>query len=1020
MFFSSKKNSSVHFIRSFCITAFLFAANTDAFAQLAVNPNQTAAILSSTIGGPGITITSPVLTCAGQGNATFTVSPGTILGTGATVFGISNGIFLGTGKAINAPGNEATLASTNNGTAGDPALAALALTATLHDACILEFDFSAVGTSISFNYIFGSEEYNHSTCGPYNDAFAFFISGPGIAGTQNMALVPGTNIPVTVNSVNSGIPGAGYPLSNCTVMGPGSPFTTYFTDNTGGTRFTYKGFTTELAATHTVTPCSVYHLKISITDAGNTLYDSGVFIEAGSLSVPTIASGNTCVGGTTTFTAPIAGGTWTSGNISVATIGSATGIATGVATGTATITYGTGPTCYLTTTITVNALAPISGTTSICAGTTTTLTDPSGAGTWTSSNTTVATIGLGTGIVAGITGGTTTISFTTAAGCSAATVVTVTSVPPITGTTVLCIGGTSNLNDAAGSGTWSSSNPVVASISAAGVVNGLSSGTTTITYTIPGGCVATTVATVSAFFSSTVNAAICQGNSYAFAGATYTVTGTYTHTFSTATCDSVVTLHLTVNPASNTILYQSICSGTSYVFGGTSYTDSGTYTYPTTNIYGCDSIVTLHLSITPFPSAPSVVSPVTYCLAQSATQLVATGTYLTWYTTSTGGTGSSVAPVPSTASIGTTWYYVSQTAGDCEGPRDSIEVVVYPYPIAAITAIATTFCQYDTALFSTTAATSATYYWSAPGTDIVGSPTDPSVAMIFNTLGNHFVHLTATKNGQCTASDSIMVNVIPAPDVSFYVNPNVCFGDTIVVAISSTTPGVTNCTWDFGDADIISATSMVSGGPFNITWHTTGIHFIHMSAAIGECSSKLITDTVDVHVLPSAQFTNLSPIDICEGDSVLFSANEKNSNYYYHWSPDHFFHNLNDDNIWGIVERAGYVKLNVITEFGCRGEDSLLINTKACCELLLPNAFTPNGDGMNDIFRPITVGHHPIHTFMIVNRWGQTVYESTNERDGWNGSFNGVPQDMGVYFYYIKYDCNNKALEEKGELQLIR
>ncbi len=1020
MLFVNKQKERRSIYLLFCFTFVLLFGNIQMFGQLAVSPNQTAAILSSTIGGPGITISSPVLTCAAQGNATFTVSPGTLLGTGTTLFGINNGIFLGTGKAVNAAGNEATLASTNNGTAGDPALAALALTTTLYDACILEFDLSAVGTSISFNYIFGSEEYDHSTCGPYNDAFAFFISGPGITGTQNMALVPGTNIPVTVNSVNSGVPGTGLSLANCTVMGPGSPFTTYFTDNTGGNRFTYKGFSTELAATHTVVPCSNYHLKLSITDAGNKLYDSGVFIEAGSLSVPTIAPGSTCVGGTATFTAPITGGTWSSSNTAIATIGSATGIASGIAVGTATITYGTGSTCYLTTTITVNALSPIAGTTSICAGTTTTLTDPAGTGTWTSSNTVVASVGAATGIVSGLTGGTTTISFTTAAGCSASTIVSVTAVAPITGSSLLCIGTTSTLSDATASGTWSSSNLAVANVSASGIVSGLSAGTTMITYTIPGACFATRIVTVSTALTNTINAAICQGSSYAFAGATYSVSGTYSHTFTTSTCDSIVTLHLTVNPLSGTILYQSVCSGTSYTFGGSAYSTAGTYTFSTTNSLGCDSLVTLHLSVTAIPAAPAVLSPITFCQGQLASQLTATGTSLTWYSVPVGGSGNTIAPLPSTSAVGSSWYYVSQTVSGCESPRDSIEVIVYPNPVAHINASGTTLCRYDTIPFAATITPGASYSWYTPGNIIIDSSTGANASIIFNTLGNSLVVLTVSENGRCFSTDSMLISVIPVPDVSFYINPNICFGDTVVVAISGGTPGITNCTWNFGDADIISATNTVNGGPFSISWHTTGIHFIQMSATIGACPSKLVTDTVDVHALPNAHFTNLSPIDICAGDSVLFSADEKNSNYYYHWSPDHFFHNLNDDNIWGIVERAGYVKLNIITEFGCRGEDSLLVNAKSCCELLLPNAFTPNGDGLNDIFRPITVGHNPIHTFMIVNRWGQTVYESINEREGWNGVFNGVPQDMGVYFYYIKYDCNGKTLEEKGDVQLIR
>ena len=244
------------------------------YCQLSVNPNQTATVLATKLAGQGITILSPVLTCTGVANGTFVSTSTPII--------IDSGILLTSGRATGVIGPESFLANTSNGTPGDPALATLAM-ATTYDACSLEFDFIPNGDTVSFNYQFGSEEYINATCGPYNDAFAFFISGPGITGTQNIALVPGTNIPITVNSVNSGVPGPGYSIGTCSSMGPGSPFTSYYYNNTAGTQLTYKGFTVKMRAYHSVTPCSTYHLKLAICDAGNRLYDSGVFIEAGSL-----------------------------------------------------------------------------------------------------------------------------------------------------------------------------------------------------------------------------------------------------------------------------------------------------------------------------------------------------------------------------------------------------------------------------------------------------------------------------------------------------------------------------------------------------------------------------------------------------------------------------------------------------------------------------------------------------------------------------------------------------------------
>ena len=248
-------------------------------AQLTVTTGQTAATLATTLSGPGVTVINPVLTCPAVANGTFTYA--------GSILAISDGILLTNGHAASAAGPEPSLISFNDGAPGDPALAPFLPSGTsTYDACILEFDVVPTGDTLSFNYQFGSEEYRTAVCSQFTDIFAFFISGPGITGTQNIALVPGTTIPVEINTVNNGIPGtvSGATIGNCTSLGLGSPFTAYYLDNTGGTTLAYRGYTTKFKALHAVTACDTYHLKLSIADAGNAIYDSGVFLEAGSLT----------------------------------------------------------------------------------------------------------------------------------------------------------------------------------------------------------------------------------------------------------------------------------------------------------------------------------------------------------------------------------------------------------------------------------------------------------------------------------------------------------------------------------------------------------------------------------------------------------------------------------------------------------------------------------------------------------------------------------------------------------------
>lgn len=97
------------------------------------------------------------------------------------------------------------------------------------------------------------------------------------------------------------------------------------------------------------------------------------------------------------------------------------------------------------------------------------------------------------------------------------------------------------------------------------------------------------------------------------------------------------------------------------------------------------------------------------------------------------------------------------------------------------------------------------------------------------------------------------------------------------------------------------------------------------------------------------------------------------------------------------------------------------IDAEACCNVALPTAFTPNNDGRNDVFRIITNGHQEIQAFVIVNRWGQKVFESHDQWKGWDGTFRGKNADIGVYNYYIKYLCSDgQILEKKGDVVLMR
>lgn len=165
-----------------------------------------------------------------------------------------------------------------------------------NDGSILEFTFVPQSTPVSFRYIFASDEYPTWVCSQFNDAFAFLISGPGIVGTQNLALVPGTNDPITISTINNGNVGTAGNAGNDPCILTNSQ---YFNTNPP-TDILYNGFTEVLTAVADVIPCSTYTLRLLLADYCDTGLSSAVFLEANSFGAAPIAITQTTLNGDST------------------------------------------------------------------------------------------------------------------------------------------------------------------------------------------------------------------------------------------------------------------------------------------------------------------------------------------------------------------------------------------------------------------------------------------------------------------------------------------------------------------------------------------------------------------------------------------------------------------------------------------------------------------------------------------------------------------------------------------------
>lgn len=239
-----------------------------AFGQLKVDDKISIEAAIAKLVGPGVRVTSVRIDCPSGKKRPFgyfTDNTGSL--------GLSDGLVLTTGAATNAigPNNSGSMSQKNNNNNQDDDLRSIIQNnEKQYDACVMEFNVEVFADTLVFDYVFGSEEYLEFIK-DYHDVFGFFISGPGISGTVNLALVPGTNRPVSVKNINNAT-NSQYYIDN----GTGStPFDNLFVQ--------YDGFTKKLESKIAVIPCQMYTLKLAICDIKDDIYDAGIFIGGKSL-----------------------------------------------------------------------------------------------------------------------------------------------------------------------------------------------------------------------------------------------------------------------------------------------------------------------------------------------------------------------------------------------------------------------------------------------------------------------------------------------------------------------------------------------------------------------------------------------------------------------------------------------------------------------------------------------------------------------------------------------------------------
>ncbi|MCK6649069.1 MAG: choice-of-anchor L domain-containing protein [Bacteroidia bacterium] len=268
MYFNRIIHKPVYSILSIALGLLPIFSKAQLTTSTAMTPAQ---LVQNVLLGSGIVATNITYTGDIQARGTFNGA--------ASNVGLAAGVILSTGNITNAigPNNDGGFGNyTDFSLPGDPDLDQIMNPTDSYDATILEFDFIPTSDTIKFRYVFGSEEYMEyvsTTPGGINDGFGFFISGPGITGpysnnSKNIAIIPGTSLPVTMFNLNLNNNGQYY----------------FDNENPPGASVQYDGFTVPLTAITSVQCGSTYHIKIAIADGSDGIIDSGVFLEEGSFS----------------------------------------------------------------------------------------------------------------------------------------------------------------------------------------------------------------------------------------------------------------------------------------------------------------------------------------------------------------------------------------------------------------------------------------------------------------------------------------------------------------------------------------------------------------------------------------------------------------------------------------------------------------------------------------------------------------------------------------------------------------
>lgn len=436
-----------------------------------------------------------------------------------------------------------------------------------------------------------------------------------------------------------------------------------------------------------------------------------------------------------------------------------------------------------------------------------------------------------------------------------------------------------------------------------------------------------------------------------------------------------------------------------------------TITYTVTGSTPCAPSITDSVTVTAVNSVILNVDAgnnITICPGASTT-LNATGA--TNYVWSPGTALSSTTVANPTASPMTTITYTVTGTAFCANPVvDSVTVTTDNTVILNVSAgNNVTICPGTPTTLNATGATS--YTWTPPtalsSTTIANPVASPTTTTTYTVTGTAFCADPVSSTVTVTAVNSVILNVNAGNDTA------VCPGMPTVLTAS----GATNYVWSPSTGlSTTTGSTTVSSPPSTVTYTVTGS---------GPCANP-VQDSVTVNVLTAAQLNVSAGADgaVCVGDPINLSASTSGgySGNFYEWSVliGNLTDTINNSNslnatVSTTIEGVNIYEITVTDLCGNIASDTVIYDVSSGCELTVPNIFTPNGDGNNDVFVVSGKGVTS-YSINIFNRWGKKVYESSNIAEAWTGGGN----EDGTYFYVVQAKTRNgNDLTSKGYIQLL-